>query len=144
MPAESFEAARAVEGVRVESDPDYALRSGLDVAITASGTATLENALLGVPMVVVYRMSWPTYWAARALIRVPYIAMANILAGRRLVPELIQADATPEKIADAAAAFLGDPAAASRLRRELSSLRALLSRPGAASRAADEILGDYR
>ncbi len=144
LPPDTYAAAQGEAGVSVEQDPDYSVRSGLDVALTASGTATLENALLGIPMVVVYRMSWPTYWAARMLIRVPYIAMANILAGRRLVPELIQSDATPGRIAAAAAAFLRDRTGNAALRGALAALRSQLGGPGAAARAASEILGDYR
>jgi lipid-A-disaccharide synthase len=144
LPPGAYAAVEGVEGASVEQDSDYGVRSGLDVALTASGTATLENALLGIPMVVVYRMSWPTYWAARTLIRVPYIAMANILAGRRLVPELIQSDATPERIAEEAAAFLRDRSGNEALRSSLAALRSQLGGPGAAVRAAAEILRDYR
>lgn len=144
LPPDAYAAAQGLAGVSVEQDPDYGVRSGLDAAITASGTATLENALLGLPMVVVYRMSWPTYWAARMLIRVPYIAMANILAGRRLVPELIQSDATPGRIAAEAAVFLRDRTGNAALRGALAALRSQLGGPGAAARAAAEILGDYR
>ena len=126
----------------VVRERDYALRSSLDFAISSSGTATLENALLGVPMAVVYKLSWPTYAIARTLIKVPYIAMANLLAGKRLAPELIQRDAKPEKIAAAVAPILGDPAAWSAVRRELLEIRSRLGSPGGAGRAAAEILQD--
>ena len=125
---------------RLVRDTDYAERRGLDLALTSSGTATLENALLGVPMVVVYRMSWHTYAIARALIRVPYISMANLLAGRPLVPELIQRRATPERVARAALDLLANPRRLGLLRRELASLRNLLGGPGASDRAARIIL----
>ncbi len=121
-------------------DEDYQWRSGLDLALTCSGTATLENALLGLPMAVVYKMSWVTYWLARAMIRVDHISMANILAGKPLVPELIQAQASPEKLAGVCAGLLSDPEALGRVRRELLSLREKLGGPGAAGRAAREIL----
>ncbi|MCX5797298.1 MAG: lipid-A-disaccharide synthase [Elusimicrobia bacterium] len=130
-------AAGLAELVREEG---YTRRAALDLAMSSSGTATLENALLGVPMVVVYKMSWPTYAVARSIIQVKYIAMANLLAGRGLVPELIQADATPQKVADAARALLGEPGRYARLRQDLLSLRGVLGEPGAARRAAGEVL----
>ena len=91
----------------------------LDVAICSSGTATLENALLGVPMVVIYKLSWPTYAIARAIVTVKQIAMANVLAGREIVPELIQDDATPERVAAEASAILDDPRRAAQMRADL-------------------------
>ncbi|MBI5625273.1 MAG: lipid-A-disaccharide synthase [Elusimicrobia bacterium] len=139
LPDESY-AAAAEAGVPLVREADYAERRGLDLAISSSGTATLENALLGVPMVVVYKLSWPTYLIARALIKVRHIAMVNILAGRGLVPELIQHDATPERVARKALALLESPKRYSGLRRELTSLRPMLGRPGTALRAAREIV----
>jgi lipid-A-disaccharide synthase len=130
--------------VRLVRDSNYAERSKLDLALCSSGTATLENALLGLPMVVVYKLSWPTYWIARAIIRVPYIAMANLLAGKKLVPELIQRDATPQKVAAAAVELLESPSRYSKLRKELAALRETLSDGGGSSsdRAARELLSD--
>jgi len=128
--------------MRLVREADYAERARLDFALTSSGTATVENALLGVPMVVFYRLSWPTYALARAMIRVPYIAMANLLAGRALVPELIQRDATPEKIARAALELLADPRRLAATRRELLSLRAMLGGAGATARAAEILLSE--
>ncbi len=131
-------------GVTLIREKNYAERAALDLALCSSGTATLENALLGVPMVVVYKLSWPTYLVARAIIRVPYIAMANLLAGKALAPELIQHDATPEKVAAAAVGLLEDPRAYARVKEELAALRAKLSDRGAPSseRAARALLAD--
>ena len=122
----------------------YGRRAALDLAISSSGTATLENALLGVPMVVVYKMSWPTYAVARTIVKVKHIAMANLLAGRSLVPELIQHEATPQRVAEAARALLGDPGRYAQLRQDLLALRRVLGEPGAAQRAAQEILASLR
>ncbi|MBI4387404.1 MAG: lipid-A-disaccharide synthase [Elusimicrobia bacterium] len=137
------DAYRAVRraGLPLVRDESYRLRSELDFALTSSGTATLENALLGIPMAVVYRLSWPTYWIARQLIRVPRIAMANLLAGRELVPELIQQDATPRRLSEAAGSFLRDAQKLASTREELLRIRRLLGEPGAAARAASIILG---
>ncbi|MEK7656589.1 MAG: lipid-A-disaccharide synthase [Elusimicrobiota bacterium] len=126
--------------VKIVREADYRERSGLDIALTSSGTATLENALLGVPMVVIYKLFWPTYAIARAMIRVPYITMANLLCGKRLVPELVQAEADAPGVAREALLILEDPRRLSGLRKELSALRGLLGGPGAARRAAEAVL----
>jgi lipid-A-disaccharide synthase len=127
-------------GIPLVRETDYRERSRLDLILCSSGTATLENALLGVPMVVMYKLSWPTYLIARAIIRVKYIAMANLLAGRGLVPELIQRDATPDKVAAAAVGLLEDPRRYAAVRSELLGLRAALGGPGASTRAAAALL----
>jgi lipid-A-disaccharide synthase len=128
------------EGVRLVREQDYQLRSSLDLAICSSGTATLENALLGVPMVVVYKMSWATYLVARALVSVKNVAMANILAGKTVVAELIQGDATPERIIVEVSAILDNPKRAEAVRAELLAVRRCLGAPGAVDRAAAAIL----
>ncbi|HVE14706.1 MAG TPA: lipid-A-disaccharide synthase [Elusimicrobiota bacterium] len=125
---------------RLVRDRGYAERARLDFALTSSGTATLENALLGVPMVVVYKLSWPTYALARALIRVSHIAMVNILAKTELAPELIQADATGPKIAKTALELLENPERLAAVRHSMLELRAALGKPGACGRAADVLL----
>lgn len=127
-------------GVLLVREHDYARRAELDLALCSSGTATLENALLGVPMVVIYKLSWPTYAIARALIKVKNIAMANLLAGRTVVPELIQRDATPKRAAAEAARFLDDAPYAASVRAELLAVRRSLGKPGAADRAAAAVL----
>jgi lipid-A-disaccharide synthase len=129
---------------RLVRDRDYSERAKQDVVLTSSGTATLENALLGLPMVVVYKLSWPTYFLARALIKVDHIAMANILAGKTLVPELVQGDATPESVARAALDILGDARRYKKIRRELSALRDALGGRGAIERAAEAVLSEIR
>ena len=128
------------EGVRLVREQDYKHRSTLDLAICSSGTATLENALLGVPMVVVYKMSWATYLIARALVNVKNVAMANILAGKTVVAELIQSDATSERIVAEAAVILDNPKKAEAIRAELLTVRRSLGTPGAADRAAAAVL----
>jgi len=128
------------DGVTLVRDRSYQQRAALDVAICSSGTATLENALLGVPMVVIYKLSWPTYAIARAIVTVKQIAMANVLAGREIVPELIQNDASAERVAAAVAAILEDPPRAAQMRADLTALRQSLGEPGAVNRAATVIL----
>ena len=92
--------------------------------ITVSGTATLEVALLGVPMVIVYRLSQISYWLGRLLVKVPFIGLPNILAGKSVVKEFIQGEATAENIAGEVGRILDDAAYASRMRDELGHIRA--------------------
>lgn len=110
------------------------------LALCASGTATLEVGLLGTPMVVLYRLSPVTYQAARLLVRVPHVSLANLVLGRGAVPELLQKEARPERIAEVAATLLGDRARIDAMRRELAELRPRLGAPGASERAAAEVL----
>ncbi|MBI4052180.1 MAG: lipid-A-disaccharide synthase [Elusimicrobia bacterium] len=128
------------KSISIVRESNYQLRSELDFALTSSGTATLENALLGIPMTVAYKLPWFTYWVARSIIRVPYIAMANILAGHRLVPELIQSDAVPEKVVEESLRQIKDVQGLANLRRNLLELRRVLGDPGASQRAAQLIL----
>ena len=111
-----------------------------DVALVASGTVTVQAALHECPMVVVYRLSPLTYRLGRRFVRVNTFAMANLVAGKRVVPELIQHDFTPEAVAREALAVLTDPAHAASIRRELREVRARLGTPGASRRAARAVL----
>ncbi len=114
----------------------YEAISAADLVIVASGTATLETAILQKPMIIVYRVSSVTYFAARAMIRVKWIGLVNLVAGRALAPELIQGEATGERMAEEAMRILGDE----KLRREMVAGLALvkekLGAPGAAGRVA--------
>ena len=111
-----------------------------DVVLTASGTATVQAALHGRPMVIVYRLSPMTYAIGRSLVRVKTYGMVNLVAGRRIVPELIQDDFTPEKVAREAVSLLTDTARAETMRRDLAEVRDRLGSPGASQRAAAAIL----
>jgi lipid-A-disaccharide synthase len=111
-----------------------------DVAITASGTATVQCALHERPMVVVYRLSPLTYRLGRPFVNVDTYAMPNLIAGQRVVPELIQDDFTPQRVADATIAFLTDRALHGRTREALRRVREQLGASGASARAADAVL----
>lgn len=111
-----------------------------DVAVTASGTATVQAALHGRPMVVVYRLSPLTYKLGRRFLLVDNVAMVNLIAGRRIVPELIQDECTAESIAAETIAFLTNPQRAEEARRALGDVRAKLGSPGASGRAAEAVL----
>ncbi len=111
-----------------------------DVVITASGTATVQAALHERPMVVVYRLSELTYRIGKPFVKVDTYAMANLVAGRRIVPELIQQDFTPRRVADEVVSFLSDSARYTAIRDGLREVRAKLGAPGASGRAAAAIL----
>jgi len=115
-----------------------------DVVITASGTATVEAALHERPMVIVYRVSRVTYALGRRLLKVDTFGMANLIAGRRVVPELIQDRFTEEAVATEAMTLLQDERVAARVRGELAEVRRKLGGPGASGRAAEAILGIAR
>jgi lipid-A-disaccharide synthase len=117
-------------------DETYDLVAAADVVLLASGSATLETALLERPMVIMYRLSPLSYALARLLVRVPFIGMPNLILGKAAVPELIQGDVTPERVALEARRILEDPARAAAIRADLARVRHLLGEPGAARRAA--------
>lgn len=108
--------------------------------MVASGTATVETALFGVPMVVLYKVSPVTYWLARLLVDVDAIAMVNILAGRRVVPEFVQHEARADRIIPEAINLAGDTSERARMLEDLDAVRTKLGGPGASERAAREIL----
>jgi len=109
-------------------------RCGFVIAV--SGTVSLEAAIAGTPMVIIYRVSPLSYWLGRALIHVRHIGLVNLIAGREIVPELIQGEASPENIAAKAAAMVSDAGELDRLRNELRSAVGTLGGPGASDRAA--------
>ncbi len=137
-------AARPPLPVRLVAGCTYEALRAADVSLVVSGTATLEAALLGAPMVITYRMSSLSFALAALLVRVPYIGMANLVAGRGIVPELIQWRATPARLADAARALLEDPKAREAMQAGFREVRERLGEPGAPARAAQEILGLLR
>jgi lipid-A-disaccharide synthase len=113
-----------------------------DAALVKSGTATLEAALMQRPMVVVYKVAWLTYWIGRLLVRgIKHFALVNLLAGRAVVPELLQAEASPERMAAEIERLLSDPVARRAQLDDLAEVRRSLGEPGAARRVAEEIAG---
>ena len=119
----------------------HRVMAAADLLLVASGTATLEAACYGTPMVVLYRLSGVSYRVARLLVRgIPGISLPNIVAGRPVVPELIQEQATPEHLARTALALLRDEAARAAQRAALLEVRARLGSGGAGLRAAAAVL----
>jgi lipid-A-disaccharide synthase len=141
LPDELF---RAFDGIRLVRDRTDDVLAASDVVITASGTATVQAALHERPMVVVYRLSPLTYAIGKPFVRVDTYAMANLIAGGRVVPELIQDDFTPARVANETVPLLTDPARHARVREALREVRERLGAPGASGRAADQILAAAR
>jgi lipid-A-disaccharide synthase len=129
-----------------ELDDKHDAYAAASAALTKSGTSTLELALAGVPMAVTYRVNPITAAIARRMIKIPYVAMVNLLAGRALVPELLQQDCNPQRLADTVALLLTDTGAAQAqrdgFRAVMDSLRPPLGTPSDA--AAREVLALIR
>ena len=128
-------------GFEVISGPVETVFERSDVVVAASGTVTLQAALHGTPMVIIYRVSPVSFWLGRALVRVPHIGLVNLVAGRQIVAELVQHDARADKIAAAVGGLLHDKNELNILKRQLLGLHDLLGGPGAAARVADIALG---
>jgi len=122
--------------VNVVYDAGYEDRRNLDLALSTSGTVTLENALLKIPMIVMYRLPALMYFIIKSMARVSQISIVNLIAGRPVIPEFIQDKAEPRKIADLAAEWLGDPGKTAEIREEYARLPALLGNGGAVEKAA--------
>jgi lipid-A-disaccharide synthase len=130
--------AAAARAAVVAGETRAVLRQA-DAALVASGTATIEAALMTCPMVVTYRTAPLTYWLARRLVRVPHIGMVNLVAGREICPERVQHDATPDALAAAVEPLLTDTPARRRMLDDLRHVADRLGAPGAADRAARAI-----
>jgi lipid-A-disaccharide synthase len=127
--------------VRIIEGRPYDVLRASDAAIVTSGTATLETGLMGVPMVIVYRISGLTHYLLSKLVNgVNHVGLVNIVADERLVPELIQRDATPEKMADAVTKMLIDPVYSARIREGLGVMKAKLGDAGASAKAAAAVI----
>ncbi len=130
--------------IRVMREGVYDAVSASDAAIVSSGTATLETGCLGVPLVVVYKISPLTYLIAKRLVTISNIGLINIVAGKTIAPELIQSEASPGQIAEQVVKFLTDAGLNRAVRRQLSEVRAKLGSPGASQRAARVVLDVIR
>ena len=122
--------------VKVVEGFTYDVMNLSDLLITASGTATLEGAILGKPMIIIYKVSFPSYWIGRALIRVDHIGLVNLVAEKEIAPELIQKDVHPQRIADEALRILRDPILSRKMSESMGEVCQKLGKPGAAQRAA--------
>ena len=122
--------------IRVCQGDIYEVLKVCDVALVASGTATLETAIIGIPMVIVYRVSFLSYWVGRMVIRVPYIGLGNLVAGEKVVPELIQGEVTAERLAHEALNILEDDKIRTNMIEKLKGIKDSLGRKGASEKTA--------
>ena len=127
--------------VQVVEGDVYRVLKACDMALVASGTATLEAAILEVPMVIVYRVSFFSYWVGRMVIRVPFIGLVNLVAAEEVVPELIQGDVTPERLAQEAMDILEHDDKHRNMVRKLRDLRDKLGQGSASGKTARIALG---
>jgi len=139
---QAVEAAVAASGLQVTVLPgrSYEVMRAADLLLAVSGTVTLEAAILGTPMIITYRVATLSWLLARLLVRVRFIGLPNLVANDGIVPELIQFDATPARLAAVAEQILGSPDRQVWMRAALAEVRARLGMPGAAERAAKEVL----
>lgn len=124
------------DNVQLQFDNTYPILQQAQAAIVASGTATLETALWHVPQLVVYKAGGLSYHIARRLVKVPYISLVNLIAGKQVVPELIQNECTPERVVQALLPLLSDSATVSAMNEGYGLIREQLGGPGASEKAA--------
>lgn len=144
--ASTIDDARILEHLKGRNLPITMLRgqtydaiSVSDLCLVASGTATLETAIIGVPMIVVYKVNWLTSLISKFVIQAQHIGLPNVVAGKRIVPEFIRGDFKPELIAQEAIAILDDPKRMQQMRDELAMVRESLGDPGASRRVAEHV-----
>ncbi|HEV8540686.1 MAG TPA: lipid-A-disaccharide synthase [Nitrospiraceae bacterium] len=144
IPKDLIEELSTGTGVTVKIVHDQAseVMAASDLLLVASGTATLQAAVIGTPMIIVYRTTWLTSTIARLVIQVPWIGLVNIVAGRTVAPELIQQEATPARLAEEATRLLRDQQADRDIRAALQAVREQLGEPGASKRAAAAVLAE--
>jgi lipid-A-disaccharide synthase len=130
--------------VRVVKDQASEAMAVSDLLLVASGTATLQAAVVGTPMILLYKTTLPTYWLARMWIRVKWIGLVNLVAGRSVVPELIQDEATVERLTKEACRLLNDQQAYNDMKNALHQVRHSLGDAGASFRAAQVVLAECR
>jgi len=143
VPAAAYENWRSLTSLPLRLFPGrtYELMAGADLLLVASGTATLEAGIVGTPMIVTYKVSALSWLFARLLVRnIRYCSLVNLVAGREIVPELLQSEATPENLARRAVALIRTGGLPAMARALATDVRPRLGEPGASGRAAEQIL----
>jgi lipid-A-disaccharide synthase len=120
----------------VDAEDRFTAVAGSHLALCASGTATLEVALLRTPLLVLYRLHVWSYWLGRLLVRLPFFSLVNLVLGERVVPELLQGEANPQRVVAEALPLLRDERRRMRMREQLAEVRPRLGEGGASCRAA--------
>ena len=129
--------------IRLLKGQTYEAVQASDLALVASGTATLETAILGTPMIIVYQTNWFTSLISRFVIQAPHIGLPNVLMGEKIVPEFIRRQFNPEMVARESLEILADPARQQLIRENLQKVRVILGEKGASIRIADHIVEKY-
>ena len=141
LPINIFQALlRDFPFIKIVEHDTHHLQKFAWLALVASGTATLETAYLGTPMIVLYKVSPLTYWIGRLLVNIPNIALVNIVLQRRIVPELLQKEVTASRIEQEVRKYTVEPQYYQKVAAELQKVPSILGEAGAAARAADEIV----
>ncbi len=137
-----YDAFSSEPGIKVIHDNPYPMMAHADVAIVASGTATLETAYLGTPLVVIYKIAPLSYVIGKLLVDIDHLAMPNLIVGERAVPELIQKEATGKIISEQVSTLLTNEGLRKNMLEKLAYLKQALGKPGCAKIIADQILED--
>ncbi|MGQ9647499.1 MAG: lipid-A-disaccharide synthase [Thermodesulfobacteriota bacterium] len=130
--------------VKLIGGSTYDVMNISELLILASGTATLEAALLGKPMIIIYKVSFFSYWVGKAMIRVKHIGLVNLVAGKTIAPELIQKEVNPQRMAAEALRILKDSSLRQKMVESMAEVRERLGEPGATQRAARIVLSMLR
>ena len=128
--------SRSSVEIKIVQRDIYTTLAACDLAMVASGTATLETAIMGVPMIIVYRLSPISYWIGKRVVKVPFIGLVNLVAGEEIVPELIQGEVTPHRLAKEADAILGDGRKKENMIKNLEMVKTRLGQGGASEKTA--------
>lgn len=137
---EDFPGSDEVPALRFVEGQTYEIMQHSDAVMVSSGSATLEIAYFGTPMVILYKMSRLTWWLGNLLVDMPYIGLANIVAEKKIVPELLQDQANPGNIAREILRYFTEPEHANSVRENLADVRSKLGTPGAGKRVAQSII----
>lgn len=142
LPVELYQSITGPSGldIRIAAGDTYNILNVSAIAIVASGTATLETSVIGTPFVLIYKASLLTYIIYNFVVKIRFLGLANIIADREIVPELLQYDATPKNTADTVLRILASPQKTAAMRDDLAMVKASLGSPGARARAAAAIL----
>jgi len=131
---------RIMDLTREAPQKKYEAMAAASLLLIASGTATLEGACVGTPMLIIYKVSFLTWLMSKAFLKIPHIGLVNVIAGKEVAPEFLQFNARPERIAKTALDLLSDSEKMNAMRKELKEVRAKLGTPGASERTASIIL----
>ncbi|MGH8099792.1 MAG: lipid-A-disaccharide synthase, partial [Chthoniobacterales bacterium] len=142
LAAEIRERTKDSQAFKIVVDQASPLMQRAFAGIIASGSATLEAAFFRLPFVLVYKVAWPTYVAARLVVNVKHLGMPNVLAGEQIVPEFIQHHARPVAIAESVRQLMDDAAARQKMLSAFDSIIAKLGEGGAGDRAAKAIISE--